>query len=272
MRHCSVLLSVILFTGFFLFSVHAQAIDLTGTVKDASTKAAISGAKVSLTLNPGVFATTDAAGAYHLQNVNVRFLRSIENDLIKTPFFNQNSLFFGVSKDGEQTVIELYSLSGRRVASLVNTRLSRGNYRIDPFAASFASQVFFVKVRTDSRTAMFKMPFVNKLSAVSGGTLYKINGADARNVAAKSAAVKDTIEVLAQGHKMGVIPNYRLYRGQQHRAWRTGSFRRVHRLECDAVYGYCKGYHGHNGSGQQCCRSHASRKGLELLGHERFQG
>jgi hypothetical protein len=197
---------VILVTGFFLFSVHAQAIDLTGTVKTASTKAAIAGARVSLYGHPDVVAVTDAAGAYHLTSTDVRHFRSVARDIVKTPFFMQNNLFFGIANSGEQATIGLYNLSGRLVATLVDARLCRGNYRINPFSAACAAQVYFVKIKTDDCAAMFKMPFVNKQRRIAGGALVKLNGADVQAVVAKAAATKDTIDVLAAGYKEGIVP------------------------------------------------------------------
>jgi hypothetical protein len=198
-------LSFVVGAGIFLFSAQAQ-IDLTGTVKAAGTNAAIAGATVYLTQQPTVTTTTDAAGAYHLiKNTAVRSFCTFSNGLIAAPFIRQSSLYFGVASS-EQVNISVYNVAGRRVAVLVNTTLSRGNYQINPAMMNLANQVFFVKATIGNKTTMFKMPYVSARSAAPG-MLRKLNGAEEvmlAKAAAASDTLHDTIAVFAKGYQYGL--------------------------------------------------------------------
>jgi hypothetical protein len=184
--------------GAFLFYGNAQPVSITGTIKDSTTQKGISGATVKLKL-ANDSTTTNASGAYAF-STGVKFFGAGENQIVHTAFFKQNLLNFGVASQGEKVRISLYNLSGRMVASLLDRSLASGNYQINPYLPTLASQVYFVKLEVGSRTAMFTMPLSGKLAAVSGGLLRKIGVAGSEGTLAKAAAAIDTLTVTASGY------------------------------------------------------------------------
>jgi hypothetical protein len=190
-----------MFAGFFLFSIHAQTVNLSGVVKDASTQQGISGATVKV-IGLKDSTTTDTNGAYLMTGSAVRFFRTMGNQLPTTPHFMQNSIIFGIAGNAEQVRIDLYDLSGRRVATLADKMLGQGNYRINPSSSMPSSQVYFIKIRTGLRTTMLKMPFTDKPAQGPGGASSSPTGnGDIGNSLAKSAAAYDTIKVIAAGYQ-----------------------------------------------------------------------
>jgi hypothetical protein len=202
MRSFSKVAGVVLLAGFFAFSVSAQAINLTGTVKDSATQVGISGAKVKLKI-ANISTTTNASGAYILMSSAVRFAGSYASQLIGAPHFRQSSLYFGVANSGEQVKIDIYNLLGRNVASYMDAKLDRGNYQATVFGPSLAGQLYFVKVRVGGQTTMLKVPLVGRQSAAPGQMVRKISGSSLdNNSLGKAAAVVDTLIVAASGYKV----------------------------------------------------------------------
>jgi hypothetical protein len=199
MRRCLHQTFVILFAGFFLSSIHAQTVNLSGVVKDASTQQGISGATVKL-VGLKDSTTTDAGGAYLLTGSAVRFFRSMGPQFLTTPHFTGTSIVFGIVDNAAQVRADIYDLSGRHVASLLDKKIERGTYRINPYLSTLSGQIYFAKIRTGSKTTMLKMPYTDKSSSGMGGLLRKITGGDIGNGLAKPAAVDDTIKVISAGY------------------------------------------------------------------------
>ena len=185
MRSFSKVAGVVLLAGFFAFSVFAQSVNLTGTVKDSAAQAGISGAIVKLKI-ANISTKTDASGAYILSSSAVRFAGSYANQLIGTPHFKQNSLYFGVANSGEQVRIDIYNLLGRNVASYMDARLDRGNYQVNMFGPALAGQLYFVKLRIGSQSTMLKIPLMGSQAPASGQMIRKISGSSLDNGLAKS--------------------------------------------------------------------------------------
>ncbi len=200
MVRCSKAVVALMAAGFLVFSSNADPINLTGTVKDSGTLQGISGAIVSLPKQK-VYDTTDANGAYTLTGTTgVRLSGGVQNGLLHAPIFTQNALKFGVASVSERVRIDVYNVSGQRVASLLDREIGSGNYQINPYLAALASQIYFVKIQIGSQSSMFTMPLSNKLAAASGGILRR-TGEAGNGSLAKTAAVIDTIVVRAAGYK-----------------------------------------------------------------------
>lgn len=199
MTRFSKVVTAFVVAGCFVLSANGQTINLTGSVKDSASGQGISGAKVKLAIHKDS-TITNASGAYTLTGSPVRFFGNAQTELIRTPMFKQNVLLFGVAATSERVRIDVFDVSGRRVAGLLDREIGSGNYQINPYLPTLASQIYFVKLQTGSHAAMFTMPLANKLAAASGGVLRKIGGG-ADGAMAKSAAVVDTLIVSAAGHK-----------------------------------------------------------------------
>src|SRR5271157_1855805 len=200
MARCLKAVVALMAAGFLVFSSNADPINLTGTVKDSATQQVISGAIVSLAKqNPSD--TTDANGAYTLAGTTgVRFPGGVQNGLLHAPIFKQNVLKFGVASVSERVRIDVYNVSGQRVSCLLDREIGSGNYQINPYLATLASQIYFVKIQIGSQSSMFTMPLSNKLAATSGGILRRTGGTENGSLA-KTAAGIDTIIVKAAGYK-----------------------------------------------------------------------
>lgn len=183
--------------GIFL-SVAAQTINLTGTVKDSGTQKGIGGATVALAVQK-ISVLTDSSGSYTLSNQSSVRPGSAKNDVLISPVMQHSNLFFGVTANGERVRIDLYSLSGRHVAAILDARLDQGNYQIDPGQSISGSQIYVVKIQTGLQTATFRMPCLN--STGKGRELLKKSSAGpASGAAAKKVLVSDTLLVSAPGY------------------------------------------------------------------------
>ena len=179
-------------TAGILCASAGQSVNLTGIVKDSSTQQAISGATVSLK-GLSLSTTTDANGGYLLAGNSIRSLKS-SSPFNYSPVFQNNALFFGVANNGERVRLEVFDPSGRRIAALVDEKVSQGSYRINPLAAMPIDKIYLVKLQTGDRTAIFKAPLVQDHAAPPGGI--------SRNSSlAKVSAVTDTLVVSAAGYK-----------------------------------------------------------------------
>jgi hypothetical protein len=193
-------MNAIIVAGCFLFAAQAQ-INITGKVTDPSTYKGVKGALVTLKVAK-LSATTNDTGGYTISSgIAVRFFGQGQGQIIRTPFFKQNILSFGVANDGEQVRLDVYSLTGRRVVCLLDRTLNSGNYQINPYLSTLANQVYFVKLQAGAKTSMFKMPFVDKRAAASGSTLKTSDFGDlSAGLAKAGAAVNDTLVATATGY------------------------------------------------------------------------
>jgi|WetSurMetagenome_2_1015567.scaffolds.fasta_scaffold02224_9 hypothetical protein len=184
--------------GCLVCSGNAQTVSITGTVKDSITKSGIAGATVTLK-NANLTATTNASGGYALDgSIAVRYLDGNNGRGPGAPVFRNHMLFFGVTAKSEHVCIDIYNVSGRRVSTLLDESLDQGTYKICPYLSKLSSQVYFVGIRTATRSAMFTMPLVHKSVASAGGLLRKIDGMEV--ALGKTAAALDSIIVTAQGY------------------------------------------------------------------------
>jgi hypothetical protein len=198
MFRCKTAATTIALAGLLLFSAKSQAA-LTGTVKDAATQTAIAGATVSLE-SAGTSTLTDANGAYNLTSTAVQYFGTSLNKIVGSPFFRGNALTFGVVGASEQVRIGVFTVSGRMVASLLNSTLASGNYQFNPSVSNLASQVYFVKIQIGSHASMFKMPLFEKVGSQAGGVLRKVGVPEGAVAMGKTAASLDTLVVTAAGY------------------------------------------------------------------------
>jgi hypothetical protein len=199
MKRVSILAGMVLAIGFAISAQSQSTVGLTGTVKDSVSQHSIAGAKVKLALSLDS-TVTDSSGAYLLTDQNSVLPGQIKNSLFKTPLFNHGTLYFGVANTGERVRIDLYSLSGRHVASLVDAGLDQGNYQINPFIQNLGSQIYLVRFQNGSQTVTFREPWLNSRSAASDHALRMIGSNKVLPGLAKSKSVQDTLIVSAAGY------------------------------------------------------------------------
>jgi|WetSurMetagenome_2_1015567.scaffolds.fasta_scaffold00272_12 hypothetical protein len=204
MIRCSTATIALVAAGCIAFSASAQSINLTGIVKDSATQQGIGGAKVKLAVHKDS-AVTDASGAYTITGSAVRFFSGAQTEFLRTPMFARHALRFGIVSASERVKIDVYDVSGRRVAGLLDRDVEQGDYQINPYLSNLASNIYFVKIQIGSQSSMFTMPLAGKLAAAAGGVLRKAGGSSDAALA-KSAAALDTLVVTANGYKTASLP------------------------------------------------------------------
>ncbi len=192
--------NTILFAGLSAFSINAQAVNLTGTVKDNSTQIGIANATVSLIAEPLISAKTDANGNYSLSGSQVKFLRSINAVQFKTPYSHQSRIFFGISKSEEPVQIDLFDLCGKHISSIVNTRLSKGTYQVNPFKEPLAGQLYFAKVQISEKTYTLRIPYAKNASESAIDFVGNEKNNRFGSGLIKAVAINDTLMVSALGY------------------------------------------------------------------------
>ncbi len=186
-------------TAGLVYHAFAQAISITGTVKDASGKG-ITGATVRL-VQAGLTTSTDTNGAYSL--VSTQNLPSPSApSFASAPVVHGLSLSFAVAKT-QPVRIQLYDLTGRLVADLVNTSLAPGEYRLPLVNANLPAKMYVVKARIGTVTTTHALTYVNKHAGMQGG-LTCVHGYFAASASAKRAAVVDTLIATASGYAEGL--------------------------------------------------------------------
>jgi hypothetical protein len=190
----------VLTAGLFFFS-QAQAISITGTVKDAGGNA-IAGATVRL-VAAGITTSTDTNGAYSF--ASTQNLHALLAPLFAAePVIHGLSLSFAVAKT-QPVRIQLYDLTGRVVVDLVNTLLAPGEYRLPLVNQNLPAKMYVVKARIGAVTTTHTLGYVNKYAGIQGG-LVCVHGYGAASASAKRAAVVDTLIATASGYAEGLSP------------------------------------------------------------------
>jgi beta-glucosidase-like glycosyl hydrolase len=189
----------LLYGAGLFFPLHGQTYGISGTVRYEDAKP-FPGASVTL-VNAKKTVTTDASGGYSFGGAYA--LPFSGNVLIvKTPALREKYLYFGVFEKSEPVRIDLFNILGRRVGSLVNQELSRGNYRISPFVPNMALQLFFIKVQTGRRTTIVKLPLTRKYAAAGGRSVQRLSGNQVPTSLAKVSAVVDTLVASAPEYQI----------------------------------------------------------------------
>jgi len=145
----------------FLFSVNAADVNLSGVIRNSVTKKPISGAIVNL-----------------------------------KGFFS-----FNIINDKTVVRVDIYNLSGLCVATLVDKILNKGYYQYNLMERGLSSQFYLVKLRTNTLTSFFELPFISGNTSISKVILQKADANSFQSVLAKSTAENDTIVVTKAGYK-----------------------------------------------------------------------
>ena len=179
-------------------SIVFSQISITGTVKDSATQAGIQGAVVSLAAT-GLTTVTDNNGKYSFgTSVSTAHLQS-PDQAIPAPVISNNRLIFRVAEKASFVRIDLYTLSGRLVRTLLDKELTQGNYRLNLMTGPVASQPYLLKIRLEKNSTVLRLPLLDR-TAHSAGTATKIELADMLFSTAKLSAAADTIMAWAVGY------------------------------------------------------------------------
>jgi beta-glucosidase-like glycosyl hydrolase len=172
----------------------SQDIHLTGTVRDGSASP-LSGVSVKLA-GLGLAAFTDANGAYAITKDLAALPPGARAAAIRIPACVNGILYFGVSARSGQVCIELFTLLGRHVSTVIDAQLAPGDYATPLYAKNVSAQPYCVRVTIG--TSRFLLKTASTGSTGKGG-LRRLGDGERAPVLAKQAFAVDTILVSAAG-------------------------------------------------------------------------
>lgn len=111
------------------------------------------------------------------------------------------SVLFNIANKEEQVTIDIFDLSGRLTAKVLDKKLDRGRYRINPLPASQAGRMYLVRIKIGPQTTVLKVPYATAKAASCARVIKSIeDGCNIQKVTDKSAPAIDTLEVSAAGY------------------------------------------------------------------------
>ena len=183
-----------------LFSLNA-AVSITGTIKDQATGTGIQGAIVSLA-GSGLTCITDNAGKYSFGGtVNTRPGAPVQVRN-KRPVLSGNNFLFSVAGAASQVKLDLYTLGGRHVRTVLDRQLCEGNYRVNALAGALSRQIYVLKAAIGSEITMMTVAPLQGAQKSAGLVAFAGNN----NVpagTAKTGAVVDSILAWAVSYDVG---------------------------------------------------------------------
>jgi hypothetical protein len=179
-----------------MFSVHADPVSISGTVKDQAGKA-IRNAVITLK-GASMSAISDSTGAYTLTG-NASVLRRSANPVPDMrPYFAKKCITFNVTENVARVHIEIIDLRGRLAQAALDRPLTKGSYSVFPAFGLLSHGLYTVSVSIGSTRTFFKLPLVGSRARE---TVAPENGTDrSASALSKSAAVADSIQVCATGY------------------------------------------------------------------------
>jgi hypothetical protein len=195
-------------------AIQAHAVQLTGTVKDAATKAPIEGAMVSLLSNPELLnAMTDANGAFSIEVEDITAIRAAKGSQAVIGF-RGTEVSLAIGRAGAHVRATLHDLRGNQVALLKDAALPEGSYALNAAPSALPAGLYLVRVQAGNQIRSFKMStlagarstgsFSGALRMTAAGTSAKasrLSKAAAGGVdwiiVAKDGYLKKNLEVMA---------------------------------------------------------------------------
>lgn len=130
------------------------AFNISGKVTDQTGKG-LAGVSVILKIRKTSTITADD-GTYHLAGPAANLAHRADPGPAGIVFDNR-ILAFNVPGAYADVRIALYDLAGKRIASVLDARLAKGGYRINPFVAGPESRLAFLSVKVGAETRTLKM-------------------------------------------------------------------------------------------------------------------
>ncbi|HEX2958270.1 MAG TPA: hypothetical protein VHO70_15655 [Chitinispirillaceae bacterium] len=182
-----------------LSGVHFSASALSGTVVDKDS-VGIKGAVIML-VKANLSDTSGDNGAWDI-NVPSAVQPILRKQQLPQPVLIGNLLNFVVSGESELVRIRVYSINGRFLYDVVNSRLSAGFYRINPIRESFGSGMYSVLLQVGTVMNSFRLLSMNSMTAGSGLVYKCATDRQMPGQLEKRTVVIDTLKV----SKAGYIP------------------------------------------------------------------
>lgn len=178
-------------------------INITGKVIDTSGNP-VRGAQVSLTV-AGIKDTTDSAGQFVLASGSTgNPLNKTIKPLYGSPFIKNHVLFFFVLRPGTQILVDVFNVSGRLVAHVLNRSFENGNFRLDLAAltrnsSKNAINVVRLKIGNEAFTIKWSMLGAT-IGYAAGGSSGAPQNAFSKVTAPADSGAVDTIVATRDGY------------------------------------------------------------------------
>lgn len=197
-------------TLLFVLNVNSEDINLTGTVTGMNGQQ-IENADVIL-VNQGLSTKTDADGKYiiaYTSNKNNAF----GNHTFTTPRFTRSTVTFSLVKDNQLVRIEVFSVNGKHVNTVVNRRLPKGKYAFPVLEKSVSSQMYLVSFQVNGNIYKYKYLNIREMYNRSLGSAFAGTPVDNDGEVVAGLGkltLPDTIKVTKTGYAgvQGIIDSY----------------------------------------------------------------
>ncbi len=167
-------------------------VNITGTITDSGTGLPIQGAVVGLAATGGT-AYSDSVGHYVLGGGTPIAEPASETRIERSSAYIANGkLCFGVTDEQAPVGIEAFTVSGKRLETLADRTLSRGEYRISLDPGLRGAQVIFLRVKVGGNISIVKATSVDS-RLFSGTPPDRIPVTNLSGAAGKKAADADTL-------------------------------------------------------------------------------
>jgi hypothetical protein len=182
-------------------ALFSQTIDITGKILNKENSPQIG---VITTLKHfNISDTTGPDGIYHLTNM----IDAVKPEQNRFQYYHTHlkgkTLFFSVQKQQQSVSIDIYSLSGEMVCTILNENLPMGNYSISPlnyYRKNLPAQVYIIRLKIDNAISYHKM---SKTVLLKNETLSFRPLSS--NILAKQSQQNDTITFTKEGQVITTI-------------------------------------------------------------------
>lgn len=195
---------------FFAFHANSQDINITGTVTGLNHQRL---ENVAVTLVKQNLSTkTDSNGNYiitTISNKNTMY----ENCAFTPPFFKRSTVFFSITRDNQHVRIDVFTVTGKLVTTLVNAKLKRGNYSFHISGNYTPSQIFCVSFRVNQTAVCYKYVHISAANRQNRGSALNKeikNHEDDAIARFNMSFLPDTIKAAKSGYRGGlkIITSY----------------------------------------------------------------
>jgi formylglycine-generating enzyme len=231
-------LSKLFLSLLFSASMALCQINITGKVIDTLGNP-VRGAQVSLTV-AGIKDTTDSIGQFALATGSTgNPLNKNIKPLYGSPFIKNHVLFFSVLRPGTQILVDVFNVSGRLVAHVLNRSFENGNFRLDVkelLKNSSRNAISFVRLKIGNEAFALKWVMIGSTNFNTGHHSGTTQNALEKTKATNDILTETILDTLIISHDgyfskridldtlTGTLGNIHLYSGTDFTAEQENTF------------------------------------------------
>lgn len=197
-------------TMFFVFYVNSQNINITGTVTGMNGQH-LENVDIFL-VKPNLSTKTDATGKYTIAYTPITDNPSGKH-FFTAPRFIRSTVSFSISRNSQLVRIDVFSIDGKHVRTILNRQLSCGAYSFPVLESDASSQMYLIAFQVNSVCLKYKYLHISAQSGNYLGAGLNTGITDNSIIAAAfnaQSALPDTIKAVKGGYTAGlkVINSY----------------------------------------------------------------